>query len=820
MSFNFFATCPKGLEGLLQAELSSLGLKNVRETVAGVSCSGDFIQGMQACLWSRFASRFLLKMSEFLSENDTELYMGANGVAWEKWFDSSKTIAVDFTGTNDLIRNTQYGALKVKDAVCDRLQKAFGSRPYVDKDNPDVRIYCHLERRGEASIYLDLSGKTLIKRDYHRSTGAAPLKENLAAAMVERSGYKDGCFCDPMCGSGTLLLEAASKLTDTAPGLKRSFFGFFSLKCFEKDKWQELLDNALERQRKGIERAIANNISIVGYDLDPRVVDFANENAKNAGFSEIVKVYHAPLSELQNPFKEDDRVTVVTNPPYGKRLGNFNELISLYTLLGERLKKFFKGAKVAVISSDQALLSCLRLHSDKVYKLYNGELACQLRVYEINKTENVADGEEKSPREHVIAPDFTNRLKKNLSKITKWVKRNNLDCYRVYDADIPEYAAAIDYYNGFYVIAAYAPPKGFNPVIAKQHVLDMIGATVNVTGVDGTRVILKSREIKQGASQYEKAETLSNNFMEVHENGLTFKVNLEDYLDTGLFLDSRNIRAIIKESAKDKDFLNLFAYTCSASVAAAAGGAKSTVSVDMSRTYLQWGQDNLRLNHLNSRAHEFVQADCLYYLSQDNDKKFDLIYIDPPTFSNSKRMSVSFDVKRDQVALLSNLTRHLKDQGTVIFCTNCRDFKLDETIKEYGFEVENISYKTLPEDFSRNKRIHTCFKLDFDRSRQTLKPEPMVEKKFAPKWQKVMKSGDSPYLSSQRQERDSFNRRDRGFSRGYESDGFNRNNKGFNRGERDGFNRGFGRNGSSFSKNTRQERPKARVWGPDGVKDL
>ena len=133
-------------------------------------------------------------MSEFLSENDTELYMGANGVAWEKWFDSSKTIAVDFTGTNDLIRNTQYGALKVKDAVCDRLQKAFGSRPYVDKDNPDVRIYCHLERRGEASIYLDLSGKTLIKRDYHRSTGAAPLKENLAAAMVERSGYKDRIF--------------------------------------------------------------------------------------------------------------------------------------------------------------------------------------------------------------------------------------------------------------------------------------------------------------------------------------------------------------------------------------------------------------------------------------------------------------------------------------------------------------------------------------------------------------------------------------------------------------------------------------------------
>lgn len=806
MSFNFFATCPKGLEGLLRTELLSLGFDNVRETVAGVACSGDFELGMRACLWSRFASRFLLKMSEFLCENDTELYMGANGVAWEKWFNSDNTVAVDFTGTNDEIRNTQYGALKVKDALCDRLQKAFGRRPYVDKENPDVRIYCHLERRGEASIYIDMSGRTLHKREFHRMTGAAPLKENLAAAMVERAGYSSGCFCDPMCGSGTLLLEAAAKITDTAPGIKRSFYGFFALKCFDKAKWQAILEEAYERQKQGLLKAKEQGIELVGFDLDESVVKLANENAQKAGFGELVKVYASPLAELKNPFAEDKEVTLVTNPPYGKRLGNFNELISLYTLLGERLKQQFKGAKAAVISSETELLSCLRLHADKIYKLYNGELSCQLRVYEIKDSKEAAEAQ--NP-EKIIAPDFANRLKKNLAKITKWAAKHNLDCYRVYDADIPEYAAAIDYYNGYYVIAAYKAPKSVNPIVAQRHVLDMIAATVQVTRVEGSKVILKSREIKKGAEQYEKAEELTNKFIYVHENDLTLKVNLEDYLDTGLFLDSRNIRAMIKSMARDKDFLNLFAYTCTASAAAASGGAHSTLSVDMSRTYLQWGQDNLRLNHLSLKNNDFIQADCLFYLSQEHDRKFDLIYIDPPTFSNSKRMSVNFDIKRDHAALLSNLTRHLKDEGTVIFCTNCRDFKLDEeAVAEYGFEIENISKKTIPEDFARNQRIHTCFKLEYKRANQKLEPKAMVETKFAPKWQKVITS--SPYGEERRKERFDFN------------DDFKAKRRDFGT-KKTGFDDKFGNHSKSykrFDKKSSINKPKVRIWGPDGVKDL
>lgn len=771
MSFNFFATCPKGMESLLFEEVSSLGMNDVHETVAGVSFKGSFEDGLKTCLWSRFASRILLELSSFECSTDTELYLGANGVAWENWFSKNETIAVDFRGTSEEIRNSQYGALKVKDAVCDRFQTVEKGRPSVDKDNPDVQIYCHLERRGVASIALDLSGRALLKREINRSTGVAPLKENLAAAMVKRSGYDRLNFIDPMCGSGTLLIEAALLATDTAPGLKRRHYGFFKLKPFDGNVWQRLTSEASERSKQGREAAKSQGVKIYGFDKDERIVEIARENAKRAGFEDLIEVQQGAVEELENPFLDRSslHVTVVTNPPYGRRIGNFNELLSLYTDLGSALKTSFKGARAAVISSSSELLSCLRLHSDKVYRLYNGELECQLRVFDINETEELSHKEELKQK---VAEDFQNRLKKNLAYMRKWAKNANTNAYRVYDADVPEYAAAIDYYNGYYVIQAYAAPSKVNPRVAKRHVLDMISATVEITGVPGDHVILKNREIKKGDEQYEKAEEQKNEFMTVNEDNALFRVNLHDYLDTGLFLDARIIRQRIRELAKGKDFLNLFAYTSSASVAAALGGAKSTLSVDMSRTYLEWSIENFKLNSLSLSDNRFEQADCLAWISKDHDRKFDLIYIDPPSFSNSKRMERSFDVRRDHLPMLSNLTRLLKDGGTVIFCTNRRGFKLDEEIRDYGFDVLDISMPTIPRDFARNSSIHSCFMLTYHESQKTKEPEVMTEGKLAQRWSGELKEssgdrfrerperkdGSRPYGDSRRS--DSF-RRDR-----------------------------------------------------------
>lgn len=818
MALSFFATCPKGLETLLLNELNSIGASSAKETVAGVSFKGDFAFGMKACLYSRYASRILLELSEFFCETDTELYIGANGVAWEKYFDKSNTIAVTFTGTNESIRNTQYGALKVKDAICDRLQTTQGGRPDVDRENPDVVINCHLDKKGSANILIDLSGRALLKREYHRGTGDAPLKENLAAAMIYRAGYNKENFLDPMCGSGTLLLEAASFATNRAPGLLREHYGFFNLKQFDKNVWDELVLEAKQKAKEGLDRCIEKGVKIIGFDLDPYIVDIANENAKKAGFDKIIEVFNTPIENAYNPFNDDLKVTIVTNPPYGKRLGNFNELISLYTKIGNVFKEHFKGARCAVISSNTELLSCLRLHSTKIYKLYNGELLCQLRVFDINENAvaTQTDTEDKS-----IATDFANRLKKNLTFMQKWAKNVNTNAYRVYDADVPEYSAAIDYYNGFYVIYAYKAPAKVNPVIAKRHELDMVSATVDVTGVNGERVILKSREVKKGDSQYEKAEEQKNEFMVVNEDNALYRVNLYDYLDTGLFLDGRIIRKMIREESKGKDVLNLFSYTCTASVAAALGGAKSTVSVDMSKTYLEWGIENFKQNALSLENSEFIQADCLSWLSTDHGREFDLIYIDPPTFSNSKRMETSFDVKRDHVALLSNLIRHLKDGGKVIFCTNHRGFKLDEqSLIEYGFEIKDISKATLPRDFKRNEKIHSCFTLVYTKENQQKEIVPMVSVKSTPKWQKTLnekpKNTYHSYSNTTSASRDDDFSNER-TNRVWGSAAKSVNPRAFrSNSDRPGFKKDFKK--SSDRQNTQRRKP--RVFGPDGVKDI
>ena len=730
---SFFATCPKGIETLLFREITDLGLSDVRETIAGVSFRGSFDDALKVCLWSRFASRVLMELSSFEAPTDTELYMGATGIAWEMYFTPEETIAVDFSGQNEAIRNTQYGAQKVKDAICDRFHQVLGSRPDVDKENPGVRIYCHLERRGTASVSIDLSGRPLLRRGISRQTGAAPLKENLAAAMLARAAYDGGCVFDPMCGSGTLLIEAAAMATDTAPGLRRRDYGFFKLKQFNGEKWHSLQQEALDRSKQGIEKARSSGVRIVGSDRDPEMVEDARGNAQKAGFSDLIEVSQGSVEQMRNPFGPGVPSLVITNPPYGRRLGNENDLISLYISLGDGLKREFGGSRAAVISSSQDLLSCMRLHAEKVYKLFNGEIPCQLRVYALNAERG---GEEEGAESKDKSSDFRNRLAKNFAHLKKWAEREGTDAYRLYDADVPEFQAAVDYYAGRVMIQAYLQ-KDASPKVQRARELDMIAGAIAATGAQGRDVVLKSREIQRGSSQYEKASTQTGEFFEVHEGAMRFLVNIRDYLDTGLFLDARLIRRILGGKAQGKRFLNLFCYTATASVAAALGGAASTTSVDMSRTYLEWGRRNLELNGCGKDQNRLVQADVLSWLSQDHGgEKFDLIYVDPPTFSNSKRMRQNFDVRRDHARLLGNVTNLLEDGGTVIFCTNSRGFKPDaEALGAFGYEVADISAKTLPEDFKRDAKIHSCFELTYSEEKRTAAPEPF-EAGPAPRWQK------------------------------------------------------------------------------------
>lgn len=894
----FFATCPKGLESLLLNELKDLHCAAVKETVAGVAFSGDLVTAMQVCLYSRLASRVLLELVTFNCEDDSDLYLGAQGVGYEQYFSSDKTIAVTFNGTNRSIRNTQYGALRVKDAICDRFVACGLPRPNVQKHQPDVHVVATL-KKGEVTISLDLSGQAQFWRHYQRTTGAAPLKENLAAAIVLRSGF-DGSqnFIDPMCGSGTLLLEAAAIATDLAPGLKRSNFGFFNLSFFTQPTkglrapaapenatpensatddtelsgsqvWQQLIAQAQAKAAAGLERVKQAGVRFYGFDADSQVIAWAQENCEHAGLSEVITLQTCPLEQFTNPCAQDAPCVVVTNPPYGERMGNFNELIALYTTLGQKLRTLFSVGKAAVISSSPELLSCLRLAQDKSYRLFNGALECQLRVFSLHaqpgagaatSADSAADSAASAAASGVaaeasttvspavvagaeVAPDFANRLSKNLKHLSKWADREQISAYRVYDADLPEYNAAIDRYNQCYVIQEYQAPSFIKAHVAQRRLLDMIAATLSVTGAQGDQVIVKSREKQKGESQYEKRDDALEYFMEVYEGPVRFRVNLHDYLDTGLFLDARPIRRLLSKLSQGKSFLNLFAYTCTASVMAALGGAKSTCSVDMSRTYLDWGRENFKLNQIDLLAtasgttsaseqlkHRFIQADCLAYLSTDHNERYDLIYIDPPTFSNSKRMERSFDVQRDHLQLLANLTRHLNDEGVVIFCTNKRNFALDQGLADYGFSVENITSSTFDPDFKRDQHLHSCFKLTYKRAQQTKQPEALVSNTVQPRWAGQLEQKGERYSfentgSSERgerfarSERSGEPRRSRGPQREGRGQGF-----GFG-GQKQGFGRGpsRGAGGAQGERGRgRQATPerKVKVWGPQGVKEL
>lgn len=699
----YLAITSNGLENLLVEELNKLGISDAKPVQAGVKFKATDKQIYRCCIWSRIASRFVRVLSEFNCQDDMDLYLSASAVNWSSHFNADKKLIVDFNGTNREIRNSQYGAMKVKDAIVDSFNKKNLPRPTISKEEPDLRIHVRLHKE-KAILGIDMVGSGLHHRGYRTEAGRAPLRETLAAAIVKRSGWQLGSsLLDPMCGSGTLLIEAALIACNIAPGVNRAYWGFESLNDFDAELWAEVKAEANVQARKGVKN---NDTKFYGFDNDSKVIRTARENARRAGVDSCIHFENGDAAKITKPADFQNGV-VICNPPYGERLGTEPGLIALYTAFGAQLKQEFGGSTASIFSSSDELLSCLRMRADKQFKLNNGALPCHQKNYSISARRTDNNGPD-SQSDVIIAPDFSNRLKKNLSKIGKWARKQELDCYRVYDADLPDYNVAIDVYLDHVVIQEYAAPKTISEEKAKRRLTDVIRATIQVMGIEANNVVLKTREKKRGNSQYQKLNQDSSNLV-VEEYGVKLIVNLHDYLDTGLFLDHKITRRKLAEMANGKDFLNLFAYTGSATVHTACAGAKSTTTVDMSKTYLDWAKENLKLNGQVGRQHKFEQADCLQWLKNASET-YDLIFIDPPTFSNSKRMETTFDVQRDHVELMRDLKRLLRSGGTIVFSNNKRHFKMDlDALKELGLSANNISSQTLPLDFQRNKHIHNCW---------------------------------------------------------------------------------------------------------------
>ena len=706
-----FATTARGFEELLKSELTELGAQDAKVAQGGVHYWADDETLYRTLLWSRLSSRILLPIVQAKVFSDLDLYSAVVGVNWLDYFDEKVHFFVDFNGTNQEIRHTQFGAMRVKDGIVDYFERHGRARPNVDKEQPDIRIHAYLNR-DDVVLSLDLSGDALHMRGYREDTGKAPLRETLAAAIVLRSGWKKGTpLVDPMCGSGTLLIEAAQMEAQIAPQLYRLHWGFDFWQGHNQAAWEKVKEEALalaeaEKQRE-------NSPHFYGFDLDHRVLQKAKQNAKNAGVAHLMQWQQGDVAAIKNP-SPNVAGTVICNPPYGERLGTTPALIALYSVFGQRLKQQFAGWNASIFSGEPSLLDCLRLRSHRQFKAKNGPLDCVQKNYQIAEraeqsvVENALEFDRTSSVTSEVAVDFANRLQKNIKKIEKWAKQQGLDAYRLYDADLPEYNLAVDRYADHIVVQEYAAPKNIDENKARQRLLDAVNATLQVTGIETNKLILKVRQKQKGTNQYEKLANKGEYFY-VNEYGAKLWVNLTDYLDTGLFLDHRLTRKMLGEMAQGKDFLNLFAYTGSATVHAALGKAKSTTTVDMSNTYLNWAEQNLLLNDIEGKHHKLIQADCLQWLEKC-DRQFDLIFVDPPTFSNSKRMEDSWDVQRDHIKLMTNLKRILRPNGTIVFSNNKRGFKMDfAKLEELGLSAVEISHKTLPLDFERNKQIHNCW---------------------------------------------------------------------------------------------------------------
>jgi len=695
---SLFASTARGLEELLKSELETLGAQGCKVVQGGVHFEGDDRLLYKSLLWSRLASRILLPLNEFKVHSDLDLYLGVMAIDWPSIFSVEKTFAVHFSGLNDEIRNSQYGALKVKDAIVDSFTRKMDERPNVAKQQPDIRVNVFLQR-DTASVALDLSGEGLHQRGYRDLAGQAPLKESLAAAIVMRSGWQAGTpMVDPMCGSGTLLIEAAMIAADRAPGLHRPHWGFTAWSKFDEELWRELTTEAQVRTRRAVQETTSR---FFGSDIDRRVIEMAKSNARRAGVSELISFEASEVGKLKNPLPEGPVGTLISNPPYGERLESEPALIALHNLLGRIAKTQFGGWQLSLFSASPELLSCLQLRADRQFKAKNGPLECVQKNYQLAENPLGTAGAQ-------LAEDFANRLRKNVKKLEKWAKQQGIECYRLYDADLPDYNVAVDRYGSKIVVQEYAPPKTIDAQKARQRLFDVINATLSVLDISSSQLVLKTRERQKGTTQYEKLAQ-KGEFLMVEEFNAKFWVNLTDYLDTGLFLDHRIARKMLGEMSSGKDFLNLFAYTGTASVHAGLGGARSTTTVDMSRTYLEWAEKNLRVNGLTGRQHRLIQADCLSWLS-NADEQFDVIFIDPPTFSNSKRMAESFDVQRDHLALMKDLKRILRRNGTIMFSNNKRGFQMDaEGLSKLGLSAKEITSQTLSQDFARNRQIHNCW---------------------------------------------------------------------------------------------------------------
>jgi 23S rRNA (guanine2445-N2)-methyltransferase / 23S rRNA (guanine2069-N7)-methyltransferase len=699
--YNFFATTPKGLELLLVDELRALGATDAAEKLAGVTFSGDLALAYKVCLWSRLANRVLLQLVKVPAATPEELYRGVQSIAWDQHLDPSGSIYIHFVTVQSQITHTLFAAQKVKDAIVDQFREKFAARPDVARDRPDVSVHVYLHR-DIASISIDLSGESLHRRGYRLEQGVAPLKENLAAAILLRAGWPQiaknhGTLVDPMCGSGTLLVEAALMAGNIAPGLMRDYFGFLRWKQHDPALWERLVSEAKQQQ-------VAIASKIVGYDCDAEVVTIAIANVERAGLRGIVHVEKRDVTACVTN-QEWQPGLVVVNPPYGERLGEEAALQKLYVQLADQLKNQFQGYRAAIFTGNPELSRNMGLRAERHYALFNGALPCTLLLFQltpewfIDRSIKALNERRVRRAQRVLADSqdtaiqmFVNRLTKNLKHLKRWAAREDIMAYRVYDSDLPEYAVSVDLYDQFVLVQEYQAPQSIAKDKVQQRLQFVLAVLPEVLGVSAANIFLHDTKADPALT----ADDLSE-FYPIVEHGAKLLVNLRhDGVPTGLNLDERILRAMIQREAKGKHFLSLMTESASVNVFAAKGGALTTQAIVESEVAVQWAEQQLALNEFAGDVHSVDCVDIERYV-QTTAMRFDLIFIE-----------ISTEMREDGAVFMQDVVNLLLPGGKIYWVARHPRYKMHNNRPE-NVLLEDISKLTLPLDYARNPKVHRCW---------------------------------------------------------------------------------------------------------------
>jgi 23S rRNA (guanine2445-N2)-methyltransferase / 23S rRNA (guanine2069-N7)-methyltransferase len=740
---DFFATCPTGFEHLLANELIALELSHVRPLQGQVAFDGSLQDAYRACMWSRLASRIVVIVQRIDARTSDELYEGVRHIAWQEHLLPHTSFVVDATGMNAHLKNTHFTSLRTKDAIADALSARNVSHVETKPEHPDVRVVTRISGN-RATIGIDLSGGPLFQRSYVRRSKDVGLRADYAAAVLALGQWHE--LCDGPAPSfvalghypDPLVVEAVLMAARYAPGLQRKHWGFTKWAAHEEDRWQTVIDDA-----KG-QRIEAPTAEFAARPLE-RGVSRAKNTLRSLGIEAVVRPYTVYSEET--PLRSSTLLCADLSDIRSHEL--VRETAWLRTFV--QTVQECRPSQISISSRDNLPELYLKQTRSEVVSSMLGRDTLQISRFDdpdlSRPLPTVALASQKEVPVLVPASDqFAARLKKVVKLRAKWAKREDVSCYRLYDSDLPDYAVSIDLYQGidprtgvldghrWVQVYEYAAPKDVDESLARARLMDVLALSPEIIDVKPENTYLRVRKRDKGGSQYagEARDTrdtrttrptrdgkvpLPEGAHLIDEGGLTFEVNFQSRLDCGIFLDHRDTRAMIREMAKQtkgsKRFLNLFAYTGTATCYAADGGMRYTTTVDLSRPSLDWARRNMARNGFTQREHEFVQADVIAWINEQRHTKnrWDLIFCDVPTFSNSNRMGKrSFDVQRDHAELLIGVSRLLIREGVCVFSCNLRSFKEDATaLAKAGVSIEDITSRTIPEDFKRNPRIHHTY---------------------------------------------------------------------------------------------------------------